>query len=54
MEKKNYLKAREQLNESFSAADTAADYLREILRIWTEQGFLAGEWSCTLKREEAV
>ncbi len=54
MEKKKYKKAREELDDSFAAAETAADYLQEIMRIWTEHGFLAGEWHCVLKNEEAV
>lgn len=54
MEKGAYEKARAALDDSFASAETAADYLREILRIWTEHGFLAGEWRCALKAEEAV
>ncbi len=54
LESKLYEKARAALDDSFASAETAADYLREILLIWTEHGFLAGEWRCALKAEEAV
>jgi hypothetical protein len=54
METNNYKNAREALDHSFAAVDSAADYLQEIMRIWTEHGFLQGEWQCSLKKEEAV
>ncbi len=54
METNKYGKAGEELDDCFAAADTAADYLHEIMRIWTEHGFLQGEWQCSLKHEEAV
>lgn len=54
MEISKYKNAREELDDSFAAAGTAADYLHEIMRIWTEHGFLTGEWQCSLKKKEAV
>ena len=54
MEMKKSKKAGEELDDSFATSETAADYLQDILRIWTEHGFLAGEWHCSIKTEEAV
>lgn len=50
----SYKEVIEELERSYRATETADQFLREILRIWTEYGLLDGEWSCTVVEKEAI
>lgn len=43
-----YRKAARQLDKEYERCESAEDYLQAIMRIWTECGFIKGEWSCRL------
>ena len=46
--------AREELERAYRNSRGADEFLREILRIWAEHGFIAAEMECRLEGREAV
>ncbi len=46
--------AREELEKAYAASPDAESFLREILRIWAEHGFIPAEMQCRLDGREAV
>jgi hypothetical protein len=35
-----------KIDEAYRASKTSGEFLLEIMRIWTEEGFIKGDWSC--------
>lgn len=46
-----YEEILKEIEAAYYRCETAAEFSREIQRIWAEQGLVQGEWSC--KMEEA-
>jgi|GEM_PF-3008258 len=46
--------AREELERAYRMSRDGDEFLREILRIWAEHGFISAEMECRLDGREAV
>jgi len=46
----DYDGALKALGEAYIRCETAEEYSREIIRIWSEHGLIEGEWSCNLDK----
>lgn len=44
----DYKKVSSRLDKEYEKCESAEEYLQAIMRIWTECGFIKGEWSCRL------
>lgn len=44
----DYQEIRRRLEEAYRRTPNAQSFLQEILLLWSEYGFLEGEWSCEL------
>jgi|GEM_PF-2050410 DNA modification methylase len=51
MKKVKYKKVARSLDREYENCESAEEYLRAIMRIWTENGLIEGEWSCDLVGE---
>lgn len=50
MARSRYKKAVKRLDEEYERCESAEEYLQAIMRVWTECGFMKGEWSCSLEK----
>lgn len=45
---------KKDLEEAYRKTDTAQEFIGEILRIWSEAGFIKGEWSCKMPQDKGL